>query len=231
MKQARVRKRSYDHERTPPACAAADMRTRTQKVTGFFQEVFGLALHPAEAAARELEDPCIGYRSGLFNLVPSFVMAFLFFGLLVLVAPPMVLGGQAVPAWAAWLFGGVVMSLSYAFMALVVTITIYLMARLAGGGGKAGSLWHLVTKLMVLLNLLWLLAGLLSPYLPGIKVGGISYSVGQVAVDLYFVWALALMLPSVFGLSRYRALAISILFWALSLALSMLTSTMTPAAA
>ncbi len=231
MKTHAVRKRSYDHERTPPAAPAADTRTNTQKVMGFFGEVLELSLHPAEAAAREVEDPCAGYKSGLLNLVPSFLMAFLFFGLLVLAAPPMVLAGQAVPPWAAWLFGGVVMSLSYAFMALVVTITIYLMARLAGGSGKVGALWHLVTKLMVLLNLLWLLAGLLSPYLPGIKVGGTSYSVGQVAVDLYFVWALALMLPGVFGLSKYRAIAVSVLFWALSLALSVLTSGMTTAAA
>ncbi|MCL6089214.1 MAG: hypothetical protein M1530_03575 [Candidatus Marsarchaeota archaeon] len=224
-----VRKRSYDHERTPPAAPAADARGHARKVTDFFGQVLELALHPDTAAARELGEPT-SYSGGLFNLIPSFVMAFLFFGLLVLAAPPIVLAGQPAPSWAAWLFGGVVMSLSYVLMALIVTITVYLMARLAGGTGRMEALWHLVTKLMVLLNVLWLVAGLLSPYLPGIKVGGTSYSVGQMAVDLYFVWALALMLPCAFGLSKNRAFAVSILFWALSLALSVLTSGMTAAA-
>jgi len=193
----------------------------------FMQESVRLFLHPAEASVEELQRP-YGWVSGLVNLVPSMIFASLMVGLLVIFSPASILSEPS-PAMV-WAINSVLVVIGYLIMALLTLAALHLMARLAGGKGEVRALWHLLTKLLVVLNPLWLVAGILSAALPGVSVGAERYALAQWAVDLYFLWTVAQMLPQVYQLPKNKAILVAALFWLLSMAMWLVASRFAPAA-
>ncbi|VVB56793.1 Uncharacterised protein [uncultured archaeon] len=229
------KKRNYDLSRGSPGAKKADATQPRadlmEALSGFLGEAAHLVMRPADAVGEELARPH-GWKSGLLNLVPSVVFASAVVALMVAIGPGLVgPGGEEVPGWMVWVINTVLVAVGYLALGLLTLGTLHLMARLAGGKGEVKGTWHLLTKMLVVFNPLWLVANVLSPVLPGLNAGLARYDAAQFVVDMGFLWVLAQMLPGMYGISKNKAVMVAVAFWVMAMLLWAWANSISPTAA